>query len=89
MSTFILVITVIIAVLSAAGLYRAAAGKTLFDRVIAAGVVGTNGILILVLTGFIFERVDVFVDIAIAYALLNFMIVIVIGKYFDARKKTG
>ncbi len=87
MSTFVLVIAVIIAVISAAGLYRVIAGKTVFDRVIAAGMIGNNGILLLVLIGFIYDRIDMFVDIAIAYALLNFVAVIVIGKYFDARKR--
>jgi multicomponent Na+:H+ antiporter subunit F len=83
MSSFLLVITVIIAVLTAISLYRVAVGKTIFDRIIAAGLVGTNGFIILVLIGFLFQRIDMFIDIAIAYALLNFVIVIVLGKYFD------
>ena len=83
MSSFLLVITVIIAVLTAISLYRVAVGKTIFDRIIAAGLVGTNGFIILVLIGFLFERIEMFIDIAIAYALLNFVIVIVLGKYFD------
>lgn len=83
MNSFLLVITVMIAVLTAISLYRVAVGKTIFDRIIAAGLVGTNGFIILVLIGFLFERIDMFIDIAIAYALLNFVIVIVLGKYFD------
>jgi multicomponent Na+:H+ antiporter subunit F len=83
MSTFLLVITIFIVLLTAISLYRVAVGKTIFDRIIAAGLVGTNGFIILVLIGFLFRRVDMFVDIAIAYALLNFVIVIVLGKYFD------
>ncbi len=83
MNSFLLVITVIIAVLTAISLYRVAVGKTIFDRIIAAGLVGTNGFIILVLIGFLFQRIEMFIDIAIAYALLNFVIVIVLGKYFD------
>ena len=83
MSSFLLVITVFIAVVTAISMYRVAVGKTIFDRIIAAGLVGTNGFIILVLIGFLFERVDMFIDIALAYALLNFVIVIVLGKYFD------
>jgi len=83
MSSFLLVITVIITVLTAISLYRVAVGKTIFDRIIAAGLVGTNGFIILVLIGFLFERIEMFIDIAIAYALLNFVITIVLGKYFD------
>jgi len=83
MNSFLLGITIFIVVLTAAALYRVAAGKTIFDRIIAAGLVGTNGFIILILIGFLFERVNMFIDIAIAYALLNFVIVIVLGKYFE------
>jgi len=83
MSSFLLGITIFIAILTATCLYRIAVGKTIFDRIIAAGLVGTNGFILLTLIGFIFGRIDMFVDIAIAYALLNFVIIIVLGKYFD------
>jgi multicomponent Na+:H+ antiporter subunit F len=83
MNSFLLGITIFIIVLTASALYRVAVGKTIFDRIIAAGLVGTNGFIILILIGFLFERVNMFIDIAIAYALLNFVIVIVLGKYFD------
>ena len=83
MNSFLLGVTIFIVVLTAAALYRVAAGRTIFDRIIAAGLVGTNGFIILILIGFLFERVNMFIDIAIAYALLNFVIVIVLGKYFD------
>ncbi len=83
MNSFLLGITVFIVVLTAISLYRIAVGKTIFDRIIAAGLVGTNGFIILILIGFLFERINMFIDIAIAYALLNFVIVIVLGKYFD------
>ena len=83
MSTFLLGVTIFIAIITAACLYRIAVGKTIFDRIIAAGLVGTNGFILLILIGFIFKRIDMFIDIAIAYALLNFVVIIVLGKYFD------
>ena len=83
MSSFLLGIAILVAVLTAIGLYRVAVGRTIFDRVIAAGLVGTNGFILLVVIGFIYGRIDMFVDIAIAYALLNFIVVIVMGKYFE------
>ena len=83
MSTFLLGTTIFIAIITAACLYRIAVGKTIFDRIIAAGLVGTNGFILLILIGFIFRRIDMFIDIAIAYALLNFVVIIVLGKYFD------
>ncbi len=87
MSYFLLGITIFIALLTAACLYRVAVGRTVFDRLIAAGLVGTNGFILLVLIGFIFERISMFIDIAIAYALLNFVVIIVLGKYFDRVKE--
>ena len=83
MSSFLLGIAILVVVLTAIGLYRVAVGRTIFDRVIAAGLVGTNGFILLVVIGFIYGRIDMFVDIAIAYALLNFIVVIVMGKYFE------
>ena len=83
MNSFLMGITIFIVVLTAIALYRVAVGKTIFDRILAAGLVGTNGFIMLILIGFLFERVNMFIDIAIAYALLNFVIVIVLGKYFD------
>ncbi|MBA7471981.1 hypothetical protein ES707_07294 [subsurface metagenome] len=85
MSSFLLSIAIFIALLTAAAMYRVAVGRTIFDRIIAAGLVGTNGFILLVLIGFIFGRISMFVDLAIAYALLNFVIVIVLGKYFDRK----
>ena len=87
MNSFLLGITVFIAVITAACLYRIAVGKTIFDRIIAAGPVGTNGFILLILIGFIFGRISMFIDIAIAYALLNFVVIIVLGKYFDRVRK--
>lgn len=83
MSTFLLGTTIFIIIITATCLYRIAAGETIFDRIIAAGLVGTNGFILLILIGFLFERIDMFIDIAIAYALLNFVVIIVLGKYFD------
>ena len=88
MNSFLLGATVFIALLTALSLYRVAVGKTIFDRIIAAGLVGTNGFVLLTLIGFLFERIDMFVDLAIAYALLNFVIVIVLGKYFDRKRES-
>ena len=89
MQAFLLTVTVVIAIITATCLYRIAVGKTIFDRIIAAGLVGTNGFIILTLIGFLYERIDMFIDIAIGYALLNFITVIVIAKYFRRSGEKG
>jgi multicomponent Na+:H+ antiporter subunit F len=40
----------------------------------------------LVLIGLIYHRVDMFVDIAIAYACLNFIAVLASSRYFQKKK---
>ena len=87
MSSFFLGIAILVALLTTVGLYRVAIGRTIFDRIIAAGLVGTNGFILLVVIGFIYNRIDMFVDIAITYALLNFIVAVVMGKYFERKEE--
>jgi multicomponent Na+:H+ antiporter subunit F len=81
------IVALIIAVLMAPPLYRVVAGPTLFDRVIAAGLIGTNGVLMLAILGFVYERIDMFIDLAIVYALLNFVGTIAAGKFLERRRE--
>jgi len=78
---------VFIVILMLLPLYRVVTGPTLFDRIIAAGLIGTNGVLVLAVVGFIYIRVDMFIDLAIAYALLNFIGTVAIGKYLEGHRK--
>ncbi len=84
-----MIVAVIIAMLIFPPLYRLIKGPTLFDRIISAGLIGTNGVLILATIGFEYQRIDMFVDLAIAYALLNFIGTVAIGKYFTRHKEEG
>ena len=62
-------------------------GTTTFDRLLASGAVGTNTVLILIQTGYVFNRPDMFVDLALTYALLNFIGTVAIGKYLETHKE--
>ena len=53
--------------------YRIIVGPTVIDRIVAVNVIGTKSIVLLVLMGIIFKRIDMFVDIAIGYGLLNLL----------------
>ena len=64
-------------------LYRVIVGPTGFDRILGVNVIGTKTAVILVIIGSLFDRVDMFVDFAIAYALLNFVGAIVVSRYFN------
>jgi len=67
-------------------LYRAAFGPTILDRMMGANAVGSKTVVLLVLVGLIYERVDMFLDIALAYALLNFLAVLTASRYFQKRR---
>ncbi len=70
----------------AVSLYRAIFGPTVLDRLIGANAIGSKTVILLILIGLIYNRVDMFVDIALAYAMLNFIAVLAVSKYFQKRK---
>jgi multicomponent Na+:H+ antiporter subunit F len=86
METFFIYIGVGILVLMFLTLYRGVVGPTAIDRLMAINVIGTKTTVLLVIIGTIFRRVDMFIDIALAYALLNFIATIAAARYFQARK---
>jgi multicomponent Na+:H+ antiporter subunit F len=67
-------------------LYRAAFGPTILDRMMGANAVGSKTVVLLLLIGLIYERLDMFLDIALAYALLNFLAVLTASRYFYKRR---
>ena len=69
-----------------ASLYRAIFGPTVLDRLIGVNAIGSKTVILLLLIGLIYGRVDMFVDIAMAYALLNFMAVLAASRYFQKKK---
>jgi multicomponent Na+:H+ antiporter subunit F len=61
---------------------RAFKGPTVFDRVLAVNMIGTKTVLLICLLGYIAGRPD-FMDLALVYALLNFLGTIAILKYYS------
>jgi multicomponent Na+:H+ antiporter subunit F len=62
-------------------LIRAFAGPTLYDRILAVNVFGTKTVLMIAVLGFLMGRPD-FLDIALVYALINFIGTIAVLKFF-------
>jgi|TARA_B100000965_G_scaffold379177_1_gene374701 multicomponent Na+:H+ antiporter subunit F len=62
-------------------LVRLFLGPSLYDRVLALNAFGTLAVLMISIVGFLFGRPD-FLDIALLYALLNFIGTIAILKFF-------
>lgn len=63
-------------------LVRALRGPTVYDRILAVNMFGTKTVLLLALMAFITRRLDV-LDIALAYALINFISVIAVLRFFE------
>ena len=54
-------------------LWRVVNGPTAIDRIVAVNIIGTKTAVLLVIIGQNFKQVEMFVDFALAYALLNFI----------------
>jgi len=63
-------------------LARAILGPTVYDRVLAVNTFGTKTVLLIAILGFLTERPD-FLDLAIVYALINFIGTIAVLKFFE------
>ena len=86
MDTFFLFAALYLSLVMLLSLYRAVFGPTVLDRMIGVNAIGSKTTALLILIGLIYGRVEMFVDIAIAYACLNFIAVLAASRYFQKRK---
>jgi len=75
-SAFLLIVSMVMM------LGRLLGGPTLYDRLLAVNSFGTKTVLFLCVFCFIIDRPDG-VDIALLYALMNFIATIAVLKYFN------
>jgi len=80
-------VSVVILVAIAAGLLRAFRGPTLYDRVLAANMIGTLTVLMVAVLGFMTGRPE-FLDIALVYVLISFVSTIAVLKVVALRTNT-
>ena len=73
--------TAAIVVTMALALLRAFIGPTVYDRILAVNMFGTKTVLMIAVLGFLMGRPE-FLDIALVYALINFIGTIAMLKYF-------
>jgi multicomponent Na+:H+ antiporter subunit F len=66
-------------------LYRGIFGPTVLNRMAGISAIGTKTLVLLMVMGFIYNRVDMFVDISVVYALLNFVGSLAAAKYLEMR----
>jgi multicomponent Na+:H+ antiporter subunit F len=82
---FLVGFLLVLSLLTAASLYRVYVGPTVFDRLVGVALVAVNGIVLIVVLGFVFARAALFLDIALAFALLAFLLPLALGRYFEHR----
>jgi multicomponent Na+:H+ antiporter subunit F len=85
MTTFLTVVAAALAILMVLPFYRLVRGPTVFDRALGAGAIGSKTLVLLALVGFLYDRIEMFVDIVIAYSLLNFIGVLAMAKFLERR----
>ena len=85
MKTFLLYVLVMLAILLGVYLYRVLRGPTIFDRVLGLNGISTKAIILLIVIGVYFERVDMFIDISTGYALLNLVGALAVAKYLEKK----
>lgn len=66
-------------------LFRAFAGPTVFDRILATNAMGTKTVMFVALLGFITDRPE-FLDTALAYAIINFVSTIALLKFVQFKR---
>ncbi|WP_216088973.1 monovalent cation/H+ antiporter complex subunit F [Aequoribacter fuscus] len=78
------VTSVAIAITMALALIRAIKGPTQYDRILAVNMFGTKTVLLLAVLAFLIGRPD-FLDLALAYALVNFIGVLAVLEFFKIK----
>ena len=61
-------------------LVRALSGPTVFDRILAVNMFGTMTVIFIGVVGYLSKRPE-FLDIALVYALMNFISIIAVLRY--------
>ena len=76
---FFLILSILILVY----MYRVLQGPTVYDRILGLNGISTKAIILLTILGSLNERLEMFVDIALGYAVLNIIGGLAIGKYLE------
>ena len=67
-------------------LFRVLRGPTVFDRLLGLNGISSKAIMLLVVIGTLYERLEMFVDIAVGYALLNLVGALAAAKYLEEKE---
>ncbi|MFH7326951.1 monovalent cation/H+ antiporter complex subunit F [Desulfurivibrio sp. C05AmB] len=83
MEQFFIALGVALLVLMLVCLYRVVQGPTVIDRILGVNVIGMKTTVLIIIVGTLDARVEMFIDIALAYALLNFITTIAAARFYQ------
>ena len=86
MDHFFLYSSVVLTIIIAVPLVRVLQGPTLYDRLLATNAIATKTLVLIALIGFLFDSIEMFIDITLAYAILGFIGSLIIAKYISSPK---
>ncbi len=86
MEGFFTTVGVALLILMLPPFFRVVKGPTVIDRMIGANVIGTKTMVLLILIGTAYGRLDMFVDLALTYALLNYIASLASARYIHRTK---
>jgi len=87
MDQFFLGAAFVLTLLIAPTLFRIIVGPVILDRIMGGNMIGTKTTVLLLFIGQLYGDLEMFVDIALAYALLNFIATLGATKYFLRRQR--
>lgn len=70
-------------------LIRVVGGPTVLDRILGGSVVGSKATVLLLIIGILYDDLGMFVDIALAYAMLNFIATLAAAKFFLRKRNVN
>jgi multicomponent Na+:H+ antiporter subunit F len=82
MTSVLAAVCIAILVVMGLALARACYAKTVYDRILGINMFGTKTVLFIAAVGFLMGRPD-FLDIAIVYALINFIGMVAVLRFFE------
>lgn len=88
MAEFFHGVLILLTVLILVYLYRVVRGPTVFDRLLGLNGISTKAIVLLVVIGTVYDRLDMFVDISTGYALLNLVSALAVAKYLEHKESS-
>lgn len=88
MTPFIVGVSLILLLGAFICLYRVLFGRNLFERIIAVNLMGTNILVVLILMTYYLKQIF-YLDVAFAYALLNFVAIIAVTRCAETRSRAN